>query len=70
MIVADRKIMGYNAEIELHMDFSPESYSVKVFDPCGVFELEARDREQAKDMFFHPFAYGYTEPTINLSDDD
>jgi len=70
MLVADRPLLGFNAEIELHLEFSPDAYRVRIHDACGVVEWEPRDREQAKDMFFHPFAFGYTTPDINLPDEE
>lgn len=62
MLVGDRNILGFKAKIEIHMDFSPDRYRVVITDAIGETTWEPDTREQAKDMFFHPFAYGYTDP--------
>ena len=68
MVVAERSLGGFNAEIELHLEFSPDEYLVRIIDSCGVVEWKPGSREEAKDMYFHPFAYGYTASVAEYDD--
>jgi hypothetical protein len=70
MVVAERSLGGFNAEIELDLEFSPDVYVVRITDPVGVIEWRPQTRREATDMFFHPFAYGYTYSVDNIDLDD
>ncbi len=66
--LATRELYGYpDTTAELHVNFTDNTFEVVVIDPIGEYHLTPDTREQAKDMYFHPFAYGYTAPDIHLS---
>lgn len=62
-----RELKGYpGAFVQLHVEWLPEGgegIRVRITDPVGETEWVPKNRRQAKDMYFHPFAYGYTYPT-------
>lgn len=62
MTLAERDLLGYDAHVELHANFEDDTYTVIIEDALGRTEWTAEDRARAKDMYFHPFAFGYNAP--------
>lgn len=63
MTLAERELPGYpGIRVELHYDLN--DMRVIVTDPVGMIEWHPRNKREAKDMYFHPFAYGYIAPEL------
>jgi hypothetical protein len=62
MIISEREPPGYpGVRVELHSDLNGNS-SVEIHDEFGRVTWKAKDRAEARDMYFHTFAFGYTAP--------
>jgi len=51
----------------LHMEIG-DSFEVIITDPIGNTIWRPETRAMAKDMYFHPFAFGYTAPFTDERD--
>lgn len=57
-LLADRPLMGYpGVTVELHI--APPPYGVGYQVRCGGETWEVDNTKDAKDIYFHPFCYGY-----------
>jgi hypothetical protein len=45
-----------------------DSFEVIITDPIGSIVWQPDTRRMAKDMYFHPFAFGYTAPFCDERD--
>jgi len=62
--LATRPLLGYpDAEVSLHFDDG--DVSVVITDHRSVTRWEPKNRHEAKEMYKHPFAYGYVYPPHN-----
>lgn len=69
MILAERRLLGFaDTWARLHVNLD-DTFVVEIEDTIGRIEWPTSDRREAKDRYFHPFAFGYTAPEINLPDD-
>ena len=68
MELATRQLLGYpGCKVELHMEIG-DSFEVIITDPIGNTIWRPETRAMAKDMYFHPFAFGYTAPFTDERD--
>ena len=68
MELATRQLQGYpGCTVELHMEIG-DSFEVIITDPIGSIVWQPDTRRMAKDMYFHPFAFGYTAPFCDERD--
>ncbi len=59
--VDSRPLLGYpNAEVSLHFDDG--AVTVLISDHKGITRWEPLQPKEAKEMYDHPFAYGYVYP--------
>jgi len=57
--LATRPLLGYpDTTISLHIE--ERDYRVRISDPVGITEWVPTTKYEAKEMYFHPFVYGYT----------
>ena len=62
-LLASRDLLGYpGSRIELHVD--GRNLRVDIIDPVGVTTWVPNSRSEARDMYFHPFVYGYNAPNL------
>jgi hypothetical protein len=45
-----------------------DDFQVIIHDPVGSTLWQPATRKEAKDMYFHPFAFGYTAPFCDERD--
>ena len=63
--LANRPLLGYpGASVALHIEGN-DTYRVRVTDPAGTREWVAKTKRAAKEMYFHPFVYGYEYPNTS-----
>jgi len=68
MELATRQLLGYpGCTVELHMEIG-DDFTVEIHDPIGKTIWHPETRRMAKDMYFHPFAFGYTAPFCDERD--
>ena len=69
-LLAERELPGYpGATVELQTDGKRHAVSVKD-QAGGKFLGQTESRLIAKDMYFHPFVYGYNYTNIERGEED
>ena len=62
-----RPLLGYpDAEVSLHFDDG--AVTVLITDHRGTTRWEPSEATEAREMFHHPFAYGYVYPPHDEQD--
>jgi hypothetical protein len=63
-LLAERPLLGWpNVNVKLYSDMKQLNVVM-----CGDFTWETADRKDAKDVFFHPFAFGMTENDLTSAE--
>lgn len=59
-LLAERPLLGYpGARVELHEIVCDREYRVEIHDPVGCEVWKPVTKQDAADMYFHPFVFGY-----------
>lgn len=61
-LLAERELLGYpGTVVQLHVesDTRVERFEIQIHDPCVLLTWRPATRAEAKEMYFHPFCYGY-----------
>ena len=64
--IAERPLLGY-PDTTVSLTIEDRDYRVTIKDHVGLTQWTAHTKYEAKEMYFHPFVYGYEYPQRNGS---
>jgi hypothetical protein len=67
--LAERQLLGY-PDASISLSIEDRDYSVVIRDHTGSTVWKPTTKFEAKEMYFHPFVYGYEYPAQNGSNYD
>lgn len=65
-VLAERPLLGY-PDASISLSIEDRDYTVTINDHTGVTQWKPTTKFEAKEMYFHPFVYGYSYPARNNS---
>lgn len=68
--LAQRPLLGFpNTTVSLAVE-GERNYRVTITDPVGQTQWVPTTEYEAKEMYFHPFVYGYNAPNLEYDGED